>query len=206
MNEAASTETLPARHIWPLDIMMMAVLTAKFWAITIIWYLFDLSEKFSSISSDALASESNLWIGAMSGLLFFYFIIAWIILAWTKILVVPTCLLATLWAFRRLRALSRWLIAVGVTIAAVTALNNSSLLKATSAKTEARSDLQEFPSIPKDATLQDIDPRLPPTPVAQLSEEDITAAMIAVAEAKCVPPIDPDLADACTRQKELQDW
>lgn len=176
------------------------------WAVTIIWHVLDLGHKFSALASGSLASESNLWLAGMSGLLVFYLVLAWIIAAWAFILTAPTCLLATLYCFRRFGVLKRWLIATAITSIALVVLTNFGLFQARIYEKNVPFNPDQVAEKAKSATLRDFDPSLPPTPLDQLSDEEITNAMLKAARAKCVAPVDPDIVKACARQHDIQNW
>lgn len=180
--------------------MALAVVTGNLWAITFAWHIFDLERLLDPSST---LSEKNVWVLALSGLIFLYFLVVAIAAAWGFILGIPTCLLAVNLGLLRYKPLHRWLISGATTAALFVALNHYGMARfGLSHKKADKVATQNAAPNAMPPTLRDLDPTLPPVPLNQLSREEALKTLANAAEARCATVKDPVLIDACAKQKE----
>jgi hypothetical protein len=89
------------------DILALLYTTVVFWGITFIW----LSSDTSRWLEPPILTEAETWMLALSGLIFVFLFVAWIVSWWPVILAVINCLLVVNLVLYRQSAKMRWLCA-----------------------------------------------------------------------------------------------
>lgn len=200
---SATDSALPPKEKWPIDIIVLAIVTGHLWAITFAWYVFDLDR----LLSPPLRSESDAWLLVLSGIIFLYILLTGVFAAWGFILGIPTCLLVANFSLRRYTPRPRWLISAAITAALFIALNHYGIVRYDLQAADETTAQDVRPAAVKPPpTLRDLDPSLPPVPLSEMSREDAMDALAEAARARCVAPKDPDLVDACARLREADKW
>lgn len=187
--------TASSKSEWPVDIVALAIVTGGLWAITFAWHIFD----FDRLLDPPIHSEADAWLFALSGIIFIFLLLGWVVSWWGAILGIPTCLFVINLGLRRIPTKQRWFIAVAFTTALFVVFNHYGV-----ARSPATSQDAEKTAMQSTAGQASEEPSDRATYIAATKGE--IDAMRRAVDAKCAVSKDPDLLAACARFREAQRW